>query len=173
MSNTIFSEQPVFDRTQEDVDNKTSKGFFNVSDWNRVVNNLITLRDFLVTYFAKDAPNDIRWKPQASAQIDYDSYKVDESKYPTAAKMNAIAAAIMDLRMAKDLTPYGYEELYQQYTAGKTGTGNRMDYKELNRWEQDLEIEERVLSGIVEMSTYANDGNGTYYCGDWKRGGLI
>ena len=172
MSDTIFSEQPVFDRTQEDVAQKRPKGFFNVSDWNRVVNNLITLRDFLVTYFAKDAPNDIRWKPQASAQID-SSYIVDESKYPTAAKMNAIAAAIMDLRMAKDLTPYGYEELYQQYTAGKTGTGNRMDYKELNRWEQDLEIEERVLSGIVEMSTYANDGNGTYYCGDWKRGGLI
>lgn len=172
MPDTIFSEQPVFDRTQADVANKTKKGFFNVSDWNRVVNNTITLREFLVKYFAKGAPDSRRWKPQASAVID-SSFLVDASKFPTQFMMNAMAEAIMDLRMGESLAQVGWQELYNQYTAGKTGTGNKMNFQELNRWEQDLEIEERILSGITEMWTYVNDGNGTYYCGDWKRGGLI
>ena len=32
--------QPIYDRTQEDIDNRTSKGYLNVSDLNRIENNI-------------------------------------------------------------------------------------------------------------------------------------
>lgn len=34
----------VYDRTQTDIDNKTSKAYFNISDWNRIANNIIVTR---------------------------------------------------------------------------------------------------------------------------------
>lgn len=32
-------ETPVTDRAQSDITNRTTKGFFNVADWNRIYNN--------------------------------------------------------------------------------------------------------------------------------------
>lgn len=172
MPDSIFSEQPIFDRTQADVDNRTKKGFFNVSDWNRVVNNLITLRDYLKKNFTKGPTTHQPWAPGISASLN-NSYLVDKSRFPTAEMLNTVAKSIDDLRMGVTLISQGWQTIYQSYTAGKTGTGNMMDFNELNRWEQDLEIEERVLTGIVEMWTYSGDAGGSYYCGDWKRGGLL
>lgn len=172
MSDTIFSERPVFDRTQEDVDNRTKKGFFNVSDWNRVVNNLITLRDYLKNHFTQEPISHTPWSPGISANLN-STYLVDKSKFPTAEMMNTVAKSIDDLRMGVTLISQGWQNVYQNYTPGKTGTGNMMDFNELNRWEKDLEIEERIFVGVVNMWTYCNDANGSYYCGDWKRGGII
>lgn len=32
--------QPIYDRTQSDIDNKTSKGYLNYTDMNRIENNI-------------------------------------------------------------------------------------------------------------------------------------
>lgn len=32
--------EPIYDRTQEDVDNRTSKGYLNIEDLNRIENNV-------------------------------------------------------------------------------------------------------------------------------------
>lgn len=172
MPGTIFPEEPVFDRTQADVDNRTKKGFFNVSDWNRVVKNLIALRDWIVANMPTEPTNNTSWSPSVSTKLN-NSYLVDRSKFPTAEMMNTVSQSINELRMGVTLVSVGWQAIYQNYTAGKDGTGNMMDFQELNRWEQDLEIQERVLTGIVEMRTYCNDANGSYFCGDWKRGGLL
>lgn len=39
--------EPIFDRTQSDIDNKTSKGYLNVSDLNRIENNIAELGTML------------------------------------------------------------------------------------------------------------------------------
>lgn len=39
--------QPIYDRTQEDVDNKTSKGYLNIEDLNRIEGNVQELGNLL------------------------------------------------------------------------------------------------------------------------------
>lgn len=162
---SIFTNQPIYDRTAQDVALRTKKGFFNVSDWNRVIENIITLRDWLV--------ENLGYSPsQEAASISSNDY-VTASSVPSAGDLNRVAKAIEDLKMGRSLVAANWQTLYTSYTGGKYGTGNHMNYQELNSWESDLVIAERIFTGIVEMKLYCGDGGRTLYCGDWKRGGLI
>ena len=124
--------QPVYDRTQEDIDNRTKKGYLNASDLNRIENNIKYVGELM-----GKSINSKTW---------------DLLSLPTTADFKRIEKNIKELEASITFTTY---ENYPQYpinTFGKVNTIESLIASIKGDWE--LILGSRLYCGD---SSYAND----------------
>ncbi len=131
-------EPVVTDRALSDVTNKTSKGYFNIADWERIDNNARVAKalvDFLlsidVSYGATITP--------------------DITTIPTVTNLNTLLTNIENLRIAIDAYPItGVVAIRNDWQAGPGQAAP--DYEDANDWERNIDL---IYNGIGDASGYS------------------
>lgn len=133
---------PVYDRTPSDVVDKTQKGYFNISDWERVANNSKIVND-LVVFLTQTA-------------IEFDAITPPTiSTIPSVDDLNILLANIERMRVSAGFPAIdGMVEIKDDWTAGSAA--DAPDYESANDWERVLDL---ILNTIGAMTEY------TIYCG--------
>lgn len=168
--------EPVFDRTAEDVRLRTKKGFMNIEDIDRIIEDYLHVHGLLCKYWIRTDEweatyalfrlnSEIQTNRAALPLIDIVN-NIGTNIERTAKHMQAIDSALYS-----KAAYLGYQAPRHNYIGGKQGT--TPDYSDINVWEHDLEILHRTIEDAYNARTYCGDGGGSYFCGDWKRGGLI
>ncbi|MBV5322625.1 MAG: hypothetical protein JZU60_02170 [Ilumatobacteraceae bacterium] len=133
---------PVFDRTLDDITNRTTKAFFNIADWTRISGNAEAV-NILVNFLSKTS---IVFNPVTNQLI---------TSIPTAAELNTLLANIERIRVTCSLPAItGLVEIKDDWVAGRTA--DAPDYETVNDWERVLDI---LLSANIESADYR------VYCG--------
>lgn len=119
--------QGITDRSVSDIANRTKKGFFNVSDWARIKNNILYVESVLK-----------RFHPAVPVMANMPDK--NETSMISAAEIRAMAENIERLRIAAKFLNTTGEAIFYAFIDG----GKCPDYAAINRWERILErIEER------------------------------
>lgn len=139
-------QNPITDRTAEDVTNKTVKAFFNVADWQRIYNNAQvtkSLVDFLLSI-------NITFNSVATSTI---------TTIPTAASLNTLLANINLIVTSKNNLPAiaGLTTLKDDWAEG-TGADSP-DYLDANEWETILDLILSMVINAVEYRIYCGVAN--------------
>lgn len=114
--------QGITDRTLTDVLNGTPKGYFNVSDWARIKNNILHIESVLK-----------RFHPAIAAMLSMpEKSRIDMM---TSADIRALAENTEQLRIAARYLDTSGDEIFHNYMDG----GKCPDYTDVNRWERMLE----------------------------------
>lgn len=132
---------PITDRTQADIINRTQKAFFNVADWLRIHENTDQARVIV----------------EVLAGIDIDLIPLDAPtiySFPTVTEINYLIENIEVLRVAAALPgSAGLVDLFDDYQAGAGAIAP--DYNAVNNWEQNLLLVHDLLVHAVDYLVYA------------------
>ena len=124
----------ITDRTQQDVDNKTDKGFYNASDLNRVGSAMIYLRDKF---------NENGYDVQISPKTDWKEIDV-----PTESDMTLYLFCLGTLRDVIELP---------EETPKTPTTMSNLTFKTANDIEKILETVDSMLSKSISFLWYSGD----------------
>lgn len=124
----------ITDRTKEDVTNKTAKGFYNVSDLNRVGAAMVYLRDRL---------NDNGYDVDISPKVDW-----KEVDTPTNETMTIYLSCVGVLRNALPLP---------DDTPPVPSSMKKINYIDANNIEKILEVVDSVLAKSISFLWYSGD----------------
>lgn len=122
----------VFDRTQTDIDTRTSKAFLNIADWDRIEDNAVYVRGELVSTTGIT----IIFTSTTSAPAITSIPDVDD--------FNRLLENIEQLRQAaEDVMPAlttisGFSVVAHDWIAGVSQ--NAPDYTDVNHWEEVIDI---------------------------------
>lgn len=148
--------EPVYDRTQEDVDNKTSKAFFNIADWKRVNDNSQILA-LIVGYFINDT---ITLTPVANPTI---------TNIPTVNLLNNILDNLELIRTSSGLPLNIIPALEHDWQAGSGA--HSPDFEDANQWEENIALIIRKIEGTVQYRAYCgvpSVGQTRFYQARWR-----
>lgn len=120
----------IFDRTQEDIDNKTNKGYYNASDLNRVEEWC----EYLETEL-----NEAGYSISITTKTDWTM-----TDLRTEAEMNRIRNNIKAL----------YDGYYLYGNAVYSSVSN-FDYKKANRWEEVLNNINLIMTGMKDYYVHS------------------
>lgn len=123
----------IFDRTQQDVTNKTEKGYYNTSDLNRVESWCRYLADEL---------NNVGYNINITTKTNWVS-----TDLRTASEMDRIKNNILAIMT-------GYHWLTQIYA-----NNNNWNWNKANRWEQILDEIFHLLWGMEDWYVYSGVAN--------------
>ena len=129
-----YGLQLITDRTQQDVTNRTEKGFYNASDLNRVGAAMVYLRDRL---------NDNGYDLDISPKTDW-----REVDAPTESGMTLYLSCLGTLRGALSM-PYGTPET--------PATMKGLTYTTANNIEKILEAVDSMLAKSISFLYYSGD----------------
>lgn len=124
----------ITDRTKEDVTNKAAKGFYNVSDLNRVGASMVYLRDRL---------NDNGYDVDISPKVDW-----KEVDTPTNETMTIYLSCVGVLRDALPLP---------DDTPPVPSSMKKINYIDANNIEKILEVVDSVLAKSISFLWYSGD----------------
>lgn len=124
----------ITDRTKEDVTNKAAKGFYNVSDLNRVGAAMVYLRDRL---------NDNGYDVDISPKVDW-----KEVDTPTNETMTIYLSCVGVLRNALPLP---------DDTPPVPSSMKKINYIDANNIEKILEVVDSVLAKSISFLWYSGD----------------
>jgi hypothetical protein len=116
-------QTPVTDRTQDDVDNRTAKGLFNVADWVRIHGNAEVVKALVAVVYGQDIDPSTLTAPSTTT-------------IPTVEDFNAFLEFI-DMNPYATLTGCTLTEITTEYIEGAGGTSP--DWEDANNWEQNIE----------------------------------
>lgn len=122
----------VFDRTQTDIDTRTSKAFMNIADWDRIEDNAVFVRGELVTLFGIT----LVFTGTTSAPAITSIPDVDD--------FNRLLENIEKLRQAAEsvmpalTTTSGFSAVAHDWIAGITQ--DAPDYVDVNQWEKVIDL---------------------------------
>lgn len=149
--------KPIYDRTDQDILNRTSKAFFNVSDWLRVNGNTQDVKTLVDIMLAIDVPfDDLGAAPQIA-------------EFPSYARINALLGNIDSLRAEARLpAATGVVPIKHNYVPGSGAVAP--DYKAVNDWERDLFLIRKLIVFACDYWLYT----GTFNCGQtrWLQNGF-
>lgn len=133
---------PIYDRTADDVDNKTAKAYLNVADWMRIYSNA-QIVNAMVEFLLE-------------INITFDAISTPTiTTIPTVTQFNTLLANIERIRVAACLPAItGLSEIAADWQAGSS-----MDaptYLDVNDWERVLDI---IFSSVARAVDYQP------YCG--------
>jgi hypothetical protein len=134
--------EPVVDRAQSDIDDRTAKGFFNLSDWDRIYDNCKIARDTV----------------QAALGV---SIAFSEIGYPGAQDMpgktmiNALVGNINAVSAA-----LGYQYGITRLRTWADGNLGSLTFSDINKWEQTLETILTLYSHRKARVGVASTGSG-------------
>lgn len=141
----------VTDRTQTDIDTRTSKAFFNVADWDRIEDNAIFVKDELITYSGAV----IIFTGIASAPAITSIPNVDD--------FNRLLENIEYLRQAAasvipTLTDTaGFSAIAYDWEAG--ASKEAPDYTDVNQWERVIDLIHSQIAAETSLKfRYARTG---------------
>lgn len=126
-------QTPIYDRTQSDIDNKTSKGYLNVADLNRIENNIAYVAELMGETVTTKSWNKLSLPTSSDftrignniAQLENNIKFTVYEDYPsnpinTYEKVNIIEALITAIRGDWDLVlgerPYCNDDVYANST---------------------------------------------------------
>lgn len=118
----------VFDRTQTDIDTRTSKAFFNVATWDRIEDNAIFVRDALIGVFGGVVVfTGTTSAPSITSIPDVDDF-------------NRLLENIEQLRQAalSVMPALTISAVTHDWAAGVSQ--NAPDYTDVNHWEEVIDI---------------------------------
>lgn len=122
----------VVDRTQTDIDTRTSKAFFNVATWDRIEDNSIVAKDYLIEVFG---PVIVFTGPTSAPTT---------TSIPDVDDFNRLLENIEYLRQAAlSVMPglslvSGFSTVAHDWEAG--ANKDAPDYTDVNHWEQVIDI---------------------------------
>ena len=137
---------PITDRTQADVINRTDKGFFNVSDWARIVNNIRIMHAEVKRIHGAAVPA-LSMMPEMII-----------TSIPTAEDFRALVGNIERTRIAAKFLNTSGQGLFYQFTAG----GKSFGFGEVNDWERMID---RLYRRYLELVTARYERTGLARCG--------
>lgn len=131
---------PIIDRSLADIAARTSKAFFNASDWQRVYGNA-EITNALVAYLTKVS---IQFDIIPDATI---------ATVPTVSELNALLANIERIRVSAGFPAInGLVEIKDDWAAGSAATAP--DYLDANDWERVLDILISTIGSLTEYVVY-------------------
>jgi hypothetical protein len=143
---------PIYDRTADDVTNKTAKAFFNVADWQRVYNNQQVTKALLDFLLSINIPFNTLTAPSMTT-------------IPTVAELNALLENIEQIRADSNLPAItGLTAIKTDWAEGSSA--DSPDYLDVNDWERVLHIIFGSIAASVEYAVYcgvANTGQPRFY----------
>lgn len=141
---------PIFDRSADDITNKTKKAFFNVLDWIRVNGNTDHLNTII----------------EAMLGVSIDFTELDEPNIlsiPTADEINTFIQNIENIRLYLGYpTSTGIVALKTNWLSGTSAP--TPDYNVVNSWEKDLSLLRELLIKSIEVYIYC----GVSSCGQQR-----
>lgn len=115
---------PIFDRTQTDIDNRTSKAFINVADWTRIYDNSLIVHDLV--------------EPIVGLEIIFETISVPTTtSIPTITDLNKLAGNIERTRIVAGATGAEKAIKYDWLEGASQDTPN---FTNVNLWEKTLDI---------------------------------
>jgi hypothetical protein len=116
---------PVIDRALSDITGRTSEGFFNVADWDRINGNTAEIKMMLEEADYLDIPLYTLTPPTITT-------------IPAVGDINQLIENIERVREAACLPPIGLVVLPYDYVGGANEIAP--DYEDVNDWENNLRI---------------------------------
>jgi hypothetical protein len=135
---------PIYDRAESDIENRTSKAFFNVTDWARIHNNTQVAQLLVEALLSIDITSNTVTPPTMTT-------------IPTVTQLNEFLENIETLRLASALPEItGLVAIKYDWIAGRmAGTP---DYLVVNDWERVLDIVYNAIARSVEYAIYCGVG---------------
>ena len=131
----------VYDRTAQDLVDRTAKAFLNIADWMRLSGNTEYVAAFIRVMTGLNVPLD----PVITPTVTH---------FPSADELNALIGNIDALREAAYLPAgTGIVPLKHDYTAG--AGGQSPNYEAVNAWERDLQLVRDCLAAASDYLVYA------------------
>jgi hypothetical protein len=148
---------PIFDRELSDIQNRTNKGFFNVSDWNRINGNISEVKDLILSILGLTVTITTLIVP-------------DTNVHPAAEDINSLVGNIEFVRIGACLPlTVGLEILKHDYEPGNgAATPN---YIAVNSWEKNLNLLYVLLPNVGNYKVYcgvATVGQPRFYQNRWR-----
>ena len=140
----------VYDRTQEDVNNETDKGFLNESDWSRIINNYNELKVKYDEFFSSKNPN----TQEPNIEEEYIPEAPALNYYITNNELNTLCLGInkMYKLLKKDIE--GYIVLPENYRGGVDSEG--LFIEDINNIEKDLELIYLNIDSVLDLAESAD-----------------
>lgn len=121
---------PITDRSLQDVQSGKTKGFFNVSDWERITNNLVYARGLV------EAEHGVALSFEPLPAVTMETI-------PTAENVNKLVENLRSIGIASAI---GIEEEFENYVDG----GLCPDYQAVNSWERAID---RIIRHYQQITT--------------------
>lgn len=139
---------PIYDRTQADIDNRTSKTFINVADWTRIYDNSLIVRNLL--------------EPALGLSIVFETISVPTTTtIPTISDLNKLTGNIERARIVAQAI--GAENVIKyDWIAGASQDAPK--FSTVNLWEKTLD----VLHTAYSVSPVRFAQTGIAQCGAGK-----
>lgn len=134
----------IFDRTQTDIDTRTSKAFLNIADWDRIEDNAVYVRGELVDLFGVM----VIFTGTTSAPAITSIPDVDD--------FNRLLENIEQLRQAAEdvmpalTTTTGFSAVAHDWVAGVSQ--DAPNYTDANHWEEVIDIIYQTLTEYTSLS---------------------
>lgn len=137
----------IFDRTQTDIDTRTSKAFFNVATWDRIEDNSVWVHDELVSAFGVVVVfTGTTSAPAITSIPDVDDFN---RLLENIEQLRQAALSVMPALTASAVT--------HDWVAGVSQ--NAPDYTDVNHWEEVIDIiHQTYLSYINLVLRYPRTG---------------
>jgi hypothetical protein len=137
--------QAVFDRTEQDLVQRTAKAFLNVSDWLRIHGNTEQVQAFIRLMLSLD----VELEPLTAPTV---------ASFPSAGEINSLIENIDRLREAVSLPDgAGLVALRHNYVPGSGAEAP--DYRAVNDWERDLWLVRDLLARALDYLVWPGVGN--------------
>jgi hypothetical protein len=128
----------IFDRTVEDITNKTFKAYLNVEDWRRIYNNS-RVANALVAFLV-------------NIDIAFDEISMPTTTtIPTVVELNTLLTNIGEIRIASGLPPItGLVEIKNDWLPGSSA--DSPTYVDVNDWERVIDIIFHSIGILVDYN---------------------
>lgn len=137
---------PITDRTYSDVLTGREKGFFNISDWKRIVNNIRCVYAEIQRIHGASVPALSEMPEMIITSI------------PAAEDFRALVGNIERTRIAAKFLNTSGQGLFYQFTAG----GKSFGFGEVNDWERMID---RIYRRYAPLTTARYERVGVASCG--------
>lgn len=132
----------VFDRSQTDIDTRTSKAFLNVADWDRIEDNSVTVRNELVGLYGVTLVfTGTTSAPAITSIPNVDDFNrlLENIEY-----LRQAAATVLPLTGVP-----GFTVVFHDWVAGVTQ--DAPDFVDVNHWEQVIDI---IYQAIINYEDF-------------------
>lgn len=135
-------QDPIYDRTAQDIEDKVAKAYFNLLDFERIYHNAIITGNVVDTFMGSTTI----LTPLTAPTI---------TSIPAVSLINTLIENIELVRVASGLPEIeGLAELKHDWLAGSGASG--IDYEDVNEWEKAIHT---IIGYIEESVSYR------VYCG--------
>jgi len=146
---------PTYDRTQDDIDNKTAKAYMNVRDWNRIWNNtyvLIRAIEYYTDTMLLEVLDPINEDPEI--EMFEQAVMSDHPFFNDYRAVYIVAQQINNLYVYATMTyyQYGMPAIWTSFTAGPNGRGLNFDH--VNSWELRVHLMYTNLAAHFSFSSW-------------------